>query len=247
MLVSTALARRVVTLQQLSILLRDALGYRMSAKTVSRVLRRQGVSRKRTCKRLCNKAAITEERTAAFCQQFQQARQQPGVVVSIDECYFSERVLPSYGYSRVGQKCVVAAPTGGWTKTSLLLAIASDGSLQYELIKGSVNRALFRAFLESMPYPAGTTLVMDNVAFHAGLQPVTEALGFNVLFTPPYSPQFNPVEMAFSVAKTAYRAAWPWQRGVDLAIDQALERVTASSIRGFFGHVDREVSSAFTA
>jgi hypothetical protein len=94
-----------------------------------------------------------------------------------------------------------------------------------------------------MPYPAGTTFLMDNVGFHAGLQHVTDELGFHVLFTPPYSPQFNPVEMAFSVAKTAYRAAWPWPGGVDHAIDNALAHVPARSIQGFFHHVDQEVSS----
>ena len=239
-LASSAIQLRVTSLQQLQILLFKHTGHALSRKTIGRLLRRQGVTRKRTAKRMRgtgadNRGAVT----AGFCRQYLEALQRGSLVVSIDECYFSERVLPLYGYSRAGQKCVVAAPVGSWSKTSLLLAIASDGSAFYELFHGSVNRATFTAFLDSLPFPEGTTLVMDNVGFHKRTEHVTDAKGFRVLFTPPYSPQFNPVEMAFSVAKTAFRSAWPWPEGVDRAIDDALS-LRAAHIQRFFAHVSQE-------
>ena len=190
---------------------------------------------------MLNRAVNLPARTTSFCRQLLEARQGQDLVVSLDECYFSERVLPLYGYSRVGQKCVVTAPTGSWSKISLFLAIASDGSMQYELVSGAGNRKLCAAFLEALPYPPGTTLLMDNVSFHHRLQHVTDAKGYRVLFTPPYSPQFNPVEMAFSVVKTAFRSAWPWRAGVDRAIDQAIDCLSPGGVQNFFTHVDQEV------
>ena len=55
---------------------------------------------------------------------------------SVDECYFSEKVLPLYGYSPIGQKCKVTSPATSWKKQSLLLAVASDGSRHSQIIQG---------------------------------------------------------------------------------------------------------------
>jgi DNA-binding Lrp family transcriptional regulator len=245
-LAATAIEQRVTSLYRLRGLVQAAAqslrfeAGSVSCKTISRVLRQQGVSRKRTSRRMCNRGAVTAEVVRTFCEGLREAERSSPLVVSIDECYFSERVLPLYGYSKVGRKCVVAAPQGSWKKVSLLLAIASDGSQHYEMFDGSVAGKTFAGFVTGLPFPSGSTLIMDNVAFHKNTS-AADAMGFRVLFTPPYSPQFNPVEMAFSKAKAAFRAAWPWLSGVDSAIDDAVASITTGDAVSFFSHLAEEI------
>ena len=67
------------------------------------------------------------------------------ICISVDECYFSEKVMPLYGYSQKGSKCILTSPSTGWKKRSLILAVANDGSMCYEIFEGSVNKVKFRS------------------------------------------------------------------------------------------------------
>ena len=83
--------------------------------------------------------------------------------VSIDECSFSEKVIPLYGYSAIGVKCEIRGKKGSWKNQSLVLALASDGTKHYAIQPGAFTRSAFGKFVESMPYPPGTVLILDNV------------------------------------------------------------------------------------
>ena len=159
------------------------------------------------------------------------------LVVSIDECYFSEKVLPLYGYSPIGQKCKVTSPATSWKKRSLLLAVASDGSRHSQIIQGSVNKAIFFDFVMALPYPLRTTIILDNVAFHKSQTPFV-AKGYRTVFSPPYSPDHNgPVENAFSCIKQSFRSMWPWDKGVDTCIANAVELLSTQGVRSSFRHL----------
>lgn len=231
----------VTTLRQVRLHIDETLGVCLHSQTIARTMKQRcGLSRKRTSKRLSGgKSSPLPEAVLSFTERLTQHVREGNLIVSIDECYFSEKVLPLYGYSMKGTKCVVHAPTASWTQRSLLMGVASDGqSKPYVVHDGAINGASFSAFINSLPYPPGTVLVMDNVAFHKNLFHYN-AKQYIVLFTPPYSPQFNPIEYVFSKVKGRFRALWPWKTigGVIAAITNAIDDVTSTDILAIFNHV----------
>ena len=110
------------------------------------------------------------------------------------------------------------------------------------LLDGAVNRDAFEAFVAQVLAPSlrpGDVVVMDNLSSHKGprVRQLIEAAGATVLYLPPYSPDLNPIELAFSKVKQALRSAahrtadalWTAMQGV-------LDRVTPSDADGFFRH-----------
>jgi len=90
--------------------------------------------------------------------------------VSVDECHFSEKVIPLYGYSPLGKKCTLRNKKGSWIQQSLLSCIASDGTFAHNLKKGSINRVDFQKFINDIDFPKETVVIMDNcsAAFSRG-------------------------------------------------------------------------------
>jgi hypothetical protein len=162
------------------------------------------------------------------------------VVVSVDEWYFSERVCPKYAYS---PRCRLTRPSGGWKARTLLLAIASDGTRYHELSDGA-DRAQFAEFVKRMPWQSGAVVLLDNCSTHKKLDAVYDAKGYHALFLPPYSPQFQPVELAFAKVKHSFQTQWPWPGGIPHAVDAGIATVTASNVAGFFRECMRNISKA---
>lgn len=211
---------------------------RIGLHSLRNLIHQIGWSRKRTSKRGLRSAS--NERRDTFLAAAQ-ALSATDLIVSVDECYFSEKVLPLYGYSPIGEKCTVSIPVASWRQRSLLLAVASDGSRFHQVFTGAVNKQRFQAFVQSMPFPPTTTVLMDNVAFHKDLAPFKEK-AYSALYTPPYSPEFNPVENVFSVVKHAFRTAWPWDQGVDFHVHKAVECSTPETVCACFDHWKRLVT-----
>ena len=173
-----------------------------------------------------------------FEETIRQRTQGGPPIVSVDECYFSEKVLPLYGYSPIGSKCVVTSQATSWKKRSLLLAVANDGYKHAKIYDGSINKVRFSAFIRSLPFPPNTTVILDNVAFHKDVTPFVSK-GFQPLFSPPYSPDHNgPVKHSFSVVKTAFLSMWPWKDGVDNCIQDAVQTLEPQYIRHMFKNLE---------
>ena len=138
--------RRVVTIQEIQHHLATQHHRRLCRASVSQAVTKLcGLSRKRTQK--CWGRPPNPETVATFREALRPVlgtSQSSSCVVSLDECYFSERVLPLYGYSPKGQRCPVTSPVPSWRQRSLLLAIASDGTLAYQVIQGPCNKAALR-------------------------------------------------------------------------------------------------------
>lgn len=161
------------------------------------------------------------------------------LVVSVDECNFSEKVQPLFGYSPIGQKCRLRNKKGGWTSYSLILCIASNGTKYHTILKGSVKRVDFARIVLDMPFPKGTVILMDNCTIHNGIDDTFKAKGFTPLFLSPYSPQFQPVELAFSKVKGHFRQLWPWTDGVTDAIEKSVNTLIGQDNRNFFKHASK--------
>lgn len=106
-----------------------------------------------------------------------------------------------------------------------------------------MKRLDFASYVRRMPFSEGSNLILDNCSIHHGNTPVFCEKGYNALFLPPYSPQYQPVELAFSKIKQAFRQRWPWDAGIEAAIDECVNSVTSQDIKGWFRHCERILMS----
>jgi transposase len=116
-----------------------------------------------------------------------------------------------YGRAKCGHRLVAAMPHGHWKTTTFVGALRCDGLTASLVIDGAINGELFLAYVEQVLVPTlrqGDVVIMDNLRIHkiAGVREAIDAVGAKLLFIPPYSPDLNPIEMAFSKLKTLLRA-----------------------------------------
>ena len=222
---------------------------RVSARTVCSIVKRVGYSYKRVkCKVDTGSIGLCKENR--FCELFiQHDTDTPPEheTLSIDECYFSERVVPRYGYSKQGLPCAIRSQSGHWKQRTLLLAISNRGRRFYDTYIGACNRERFEAFITSLPCAPGTVLILDNVSFHhpnVRNTPfhVYNRKGYHTLFTPPYRPEYNPVEHIFSKVKRQYRSTFDWVgHTVEDRVVMAMESVDQDDILNVFDGLRRRV------
>lgn len=126
--------------------------------------------------------------------------------------------------------------------TTLMAAMTLGGVQTAAVIEGAMDRPVFEGFVEQFLVPTlrpGQVVVWDNLSVHksARARQLIESAGCQVVFLPPYSPDFNPIELAFSKLKTTVRRAN--QRtvpGLWEAIGTGLNQITAHDARGWFHH-----------
>jgi transposase len=145
---------------------------------------------------------------------------------------------------------VEAVPGGNWETCSLIQAIALDGTRAAMVVDGPMNSHCFIGFCEWLLAPSlhpGDLVVMDNLSSHKSTQAVRaiEAVGASVVYLPPYSPDFNPIENIFSKLKRLIRALRPRKLGeiVD-AVRNAINRLSFTDIQAVFrhaGYVENEI------
>jgi transposase len=147
-----------------------------------------------------------------------------------------------YGRARRGARVRAAVPHGHWKTTTFLAALRHDGLSAPCVFDGAINGARFLAWVEQALAPTlrpGDVVVMDNLAAHkvAGVRAAIEAAGAELLYLPPYSPDLNPIELAFAKLKGWLRTAASrtvealWQ-----AIGQALDAFTPAECARYLAH-----------
>ncbi len=144
------------------------------------------------------------------------------------------------GRAKRGTRCRAAIPHGHWKTTTFTAGLRLNDLSAPMLLDGPMNGAAFLAYVEQALVPTltpGDLVVMDNLPAHkvAGVKDAIEAAGATLLYLPPYSPDFNPIEMAFSKLKAILRQAAP--RTVDDlwdAIAQSLDEFNATECRNYF-------------
>lgn len=141
-----------------------------------------------------------------------------------------------------GQRLHSTAPCGHWRTTTMISSIRLDGSTACMTIDGATNTEVFRAYVREILLPTlqpGDVVVMDNLSAHKNSTTIglIEAAGASVLFLPPYSPDFNPIEMMWSKVKQLLRSAEArTAEELLLAVGKALDRVTAKDAAHWFAH-----------
>jgi transposase len=132
--------------------------------------------------------------------------------VFIDETWVTTNMTRLYGRARQGQRLVDAVPHGHWKTTTFIAALRLTGMTAPMVIDGAINGDLFCAYVDQVLVPelrAGDIVVLDNLSSHKRVEARTtiEAAGARVVFLPPYSPDFNPIENAFAKLKRQVRSA----------------------------------------
>jgi transposase len=116
-----------------------------------------------------------------------------------------------YGRARRGRRLVDAVPHGHWQISTFIGGLRQSGMVAPCVIDGAVDGDMFIAYVEQVLVPElrpGDTVIMDNLSSHkvVGVRAAIEAAGAKLLYLPPYSPDLNPIEMAFSKLKALLRA-----------------------------------------
>ena len=168
----------------------------------------------------------------------------PGRLVFVDEMGANTSLSLIYAYSAVGQRARCSVPRNRGKHTTLLSSMSVGGLSPSLAVDGPTDRAVFEAYLERVLVPSlragqAKPVVMDNLSAHKGERnkELIESTGCELLYLPPYSPDLNPIEEAFSKVKGLLRKAEARTRyALVEAMGRALSTVSARDARGFFEH-----------
>ena len=160
----------------------------------------------------------------------------------VDETSVNLTYTRRYGRAPGGQRVEAAVPLHNGPNVTVVAVLSAQGVEAVMEVEGAINTASFIVYLEQVLGAAlqpGDVVVLDNLKVHkaAGLAELVEARGARLLYLPPYSPDFTPIELAFSKLKTYLRSAAARTReALKTALDAALAWLTADDAQNWFDH-----------
>ena len=170
-------------------------------------------------------------------------------LVFLDESGVNRGMTPLYGRSRKGQRAYGEAPRNYGKNITLLGALTTGGVVACMQVEEATTADIFESFVREVLLPVlrpGQVVLMDNLSAHKRLATVRllEAAGVRVRFLPRYSPEYNPIEGAWSKVKGLLRRWGARTEGaMDAAISRAFEAITAQDARGWFAHAGYTLTS----
>jgi len=166
----------------------------------------------------------------------------PDRVVFVDETWAKTNMTRTYGRSPRGTRLVTRVPCGRWETTTFLGALRASGFTAPLCVEGALNGRVFLAWVQQQLVPSlrqGDVVVMDNLSSHKtpGVVAAIEAAGAQVRYLPPYSPDLNPIELAFSKFKKLLRdGAERTTEKLWKLCGSVLNLFTESECRNYFRH-----------
>ncbi len=166
----------------------------------------------------------------------------PTRLVFVDEMGTNTSLSPVYAYSPKGRRAYAEVPRNRGKNTTLLASMSLEGMGPSLAVEGATSATVFESYVEQLLAPTlrrGQIIVVDNLSAHKGerVRELIEARGCELLYLPPYSPDFNPIEEAFSKIKGLLRKAQARSREALVeALGRAISAVSAMDARGFFKH-----------
>ncbi len=139
-----------------------------------------------------------------------------------------------------GERLRVGVPHGHWKTTTFVGALTLRGFIAPMVLDGPINRIAFETYVAEVLVPdlrPGNVVVMDNLSSHKGprVREMIEAVGAELRYLPPYSPDFNPIENAFSKLKALLRKAAERTRdGLWSTIGLAIDLFSPDECRNYF-------------
>jgi transposase len=174
--------------------------------------------------------------------RLEQAGLDPHQLVFLDETWAKTNMTRSRGRARRGQRLIAKVPHGHWKTTTFLAALRTTGMSAPLVVDGAINGAVFRAYVEQQLAPTlspGEIVIMDNLNSHkvAGVREAIEARGAALVYLPPYSPDFNPIELVFAKFKWLLRSnAARTRETLWTLCGQLLDRFTPTECSNYFRH-----------
>ena len=137
-------------------------------------------------------------------------RERPHRLVFLDETSTTTKMTRLRGRAPCGERLLADAPFGHWGSQTFVAGLRCDELIAPWVIDGAMNRAIFETYVETQLAPCltpGDVVILDNLSAHKSQasQTLLKAQGNWLLFLPPYSPDLNPIEMAFSKLKAHLR------------------------------------------
>jgi transposase len=160
--------------------------------------------------------------------------------IFLDETWASTNMTRTHGRCPQGQRLVMSVPHGHWKTTTFVVALSLNGLVAPTVVDGPMNGDIFVAYVKQQLVPVlkrGDIVVMDNLSSHkrAAVKTAIESVGAELRFLPPYSPDLNPIEKAFSKLKAMLRKAQ--KRTITSLQDylgQALDNFSPEECRNYF-------------
>jgi transposase len=160
--------------------------------------------------------------------------------VFIDETWASTNMARTRGRAPRGERLRAAIPHGHWKTTTFVAGLRNSGMVAPMVLDQPINGAAFQAYVDQVLVPElqpGDIVVMDNLGSHKGpgVRASIEAAGARLLYLPPYSPDFNPIENAFAKLKAMLRKAA--ERSLDglwNAIGRIIDTFTPDECTNYF-------------
>jgi transposase len=172
----------------------------------------------------------------------------PKRLVFVDEMGTNTSLHPLYAWSPKGERARCSVPRNRGPNTTLLASMTAEGMGACLAVQGATTRIVFETYIEKVLLPSlrhEQVVVMDNLSAHKGerIRELLESAGCELLYLPAYSPDFSPIEEAFSKVKGLLRKAEARSREALVeAIGKALDTITVRDARGFFEHCGYRVS-----
>lgn len=176
----------------------------------------------------------------AWCAKVAQVA--PGRLVFLDESGAKTNMTRLYARSKKGERAVDYTPHGHWNTTTLVAALTTQGAIAPMVLDGPMDRLAFEAYLKQVLIPElgpDSIVVMDNLSAHksTAITQMILAAGATLWYLPPYSPDFNPIELMWSKVKASLRRAKARTHDALCdAIAEALSNVTPEESKNFFFH-----------
>ena len=165
----------------------------------------------------------------------------------IDESGFNIAMTPLYGRAPRGERALGSVPQNYGKNLTLIGALSADGLQALMTVDGATDGEVFRAYVEQVLCPtlaAGDVVVMDNLGAHKvrGIREAIEATGATIVYLPPYSPDWNPIEKCWSKLKTALRSIGARSReALEEAMAKVIKTVSRVDALGWFAHCGYQV------
>lgn len=163
-------------------------------------------------------------------------------LVFLDETGLNTKMTRLYGRARKGERCICHLPHGHWCTSTFIAAMRVDGLTAPWLLDGPMDGMAFRIYVKEVLGPElrqGDLVICDNLSSHhvTGVSEEIETLGTHLLYLPAYSPDLNPIEMAFAKLKALIKK----EMARDLesllpAVKTALQSFTPTECSNFFSH-----------
>lgn len=187
-------------------------------------------------------ATERDEFNRAAWQVMVAAQAEPESLVFVDEMGVHTSLAPIYGYALKGERLNLAVPRNRGKNTTLLSSMTLSGMGPSLAVEGATTASVFEAYVEKVLAPSlqpGRIVVMDNLGAHKPrrVRELIEERDCELVYLPAYSPDYNPIEEAFSKIKSLLRNASARSREALVeAMGAALSAVTAEDALGFFEH-----------